>query len=533
MRFWLLILTAVTAVSGCASRVEADDEWHYYRSEHFQVYSMVEAERAESILRDLEYYRYYLSVLTGTNGAGSPLPLTVYLIPKYRDYKELLGYRPSFAGVYWVTPRGAVTIAEVEDKKGVYKEDGRNTLFHEYAHHFLHEFGAINFPKWYQEGFAEYLSTFTINGTTAQIGNPPLQRFWWLRYQWMPSGLLFAANARFENTDRAGFHVGAFYAQAWLYTHKIRSTPAMMEALDDYLIAINGGMDQKAAFLEHFGMTEEEFGLAARDYWSEKKFPVLQLDFSNIDYVPTWDHRKLDAVEVEKMKMRLRMDFLEDYEASPWLKRFLKKQAKDPATAFEARLYQAKVAINEQEYDEAEAIIDQALAQAPDHRDALLLKSELLMSREGTRKWELVKAAQGGDDEENFDPDTVAFEADAAVIHEAKKLAFQVARKDRLDSEAYLRFGIASLYEGANASESGIKALRSFIKLVPQNDRARYLYARALFLNGRYDEARPLLNNIANWSASERTAKRAEQMLGRIDRALEKASADNGSPTTE
>ncbi|MFC4346354.1 tetratricopeptide repeat protein [Kordiimonas lipolytica] len=533
MRFWLLILAAVSTASFYTLRADADDEWHYYRSEHFQVYSMVESERAESILRDLEYYRYYMSVLTGTDGAGSPLPLTVYLIPKYDDYKELLGYRPSFAGAYWVTPRGAVTIAEVEDKKGIYKEDGRNTLFHEYAHHFLHEFGALNFPKWYQEGFAEYLSTFRINGTTAQIGNPPLQRFWWLRYQWMPSGLLFAANARFENTDRAGFHVGAFYAQAWLYTHKIRSTPTLMEVLDDYLIDINKGMEQKDAFLKHFGMTEEEFGREARDYWDDKKFPVLQLDFSNIDYVPTWEHHKLDDVEVEKMKMRLRMDYLRDWEADPWLKRFLKKKVKDPETAFVARLYQAKVAINEQDYDEAEAIIDQALAEVPDHRDALLLKSELLMSREGTRKWELVKAAQGGDNDENFDPDTVTYEPDMAAVQEAKKLAFQVARSDRLDSEAYLRFGIASLYEGANASESGIKALRSFIKLVPQNDQARFLYARALFLKGRYDEARPLLNNIANWSASERTAKRAEQMLGRIDRALKNASARDGVPSTE
>lgn len=532
--FSSLLLGLVFCFAG-AKAAQAENDWYHYRSDHFSVYSELEEARAEAILRDLEYYRYYLSVLTGTDGAGSPLPLTVYLVRQHRNYRDLLGYRPGFAGVYWVTPHGAVTMAEVEDKKGIYKEDGRNTLFHEYSHHFLNEFGAMNFPRWYGEGFAEYLSTFTIKGSSAQIGNPPLQRFWWLRHQWMPSGVLFAANARIDGFDKSGFHIGAFYAQSWLYTHMIRSDPALTKALGDYLVAINDGADQKTAFSVHFGMTEEEFGLKARDYWTEKKFPTLVLDFATVDYRPTWTSRKLSVDETEAMKAQVRMDYLGGREMGPKLKRFLEKQrSNNPALATSATLHLAKGYLNDDAFEAAWGLLNPVLEAEPSNRDALLLKSELLIAEESKRRRDEAEEVrkQRNIDEDDFDPDDVPFTPDPKKVRDAMKAAFLVIKQDKLDSEAYLRFGLASLFTD-EVSDNGLKAMRSYIKLVPQNETARYLYARALYLKGDIAAATPLLEDIANWSASDWAGQRAEQMLGRLQAVQSEGSVANAAPSSE
>lgn len=535
MKLFSVVLVALASWFWGETAAYADNDWYHYRSDHFSVYSELEEERAEAILRDLEYYRYYMSVLTGTDGAGSPLPLTVYLVRQHRNYKDLIGYRPGFAGVYWVTPHGAVTMAEVEDKNGIYKEDGRNTLFHEYSHHFLHEFGAMNFPRWYSEGFAEYLSTFTIRGSKAQIGNPPLQRFWWLRHQWMPSGVLFAANARIDGFDKSGFHIGAFYAQSWLYTHMIRSDPALIKALGDYLAAINEGEDQKTAFSTYFGMTEEEFGLKARDYWTEKKFPTLVLDFAKIDYHPTWTSQKLNADEIEAMKAQVRMDFLGSGEMGPKLRRFLKKQQeKNPALATSASLHLAKGYLNDDAFEEAWGLLTPILEADPANRDALLLKSELLIAEESKRRSDEAEAVRKkrNIDEDDFDPDDVPFTPDAKKVREAMKAAFLVIKQDKMDSEAYLRFGLASLFTD-KVSDNGLKAMRSYIKLVPQNDTARYLYARALYLRGDIAEVVPLLEDIANWSASDWAGRRAQQMLDRIEASRSEASIADTAPSSK
>src|SRR5262249_51344150 len=130
--------------------------------------------------------------------------------------------------------------------------DLRPIIFHEYLHYFLHS----NFPPqptWYDEGLADFYSTFFATESEARIGRPVERHILLLRNQAMlPLQKLFAlrqASPEYNEESRRGL----FYAESWALVHYLmRGEPRRTPQLGRFLLLLQEGRAQDEAFREAF-----------------------------------------------------------------------------------------------------------------------------------------------------------------------------------------------------------------------------------------------------------------------------------------
>lgn len=128
---------------------------------------------------------------------------------------------------------------------------------HEYVHRILNR-GAPRYPKWLDEGLAEFYSTLEVKGGNAIIGLPieahlaTLAKMRRLTAQELDS---VATAARFLNERELA---GIFYAQSWGLVHMLKLAPGWRENMPAYLQKLAAGEDASRAFRAAFGRTLDE-----------------------------------------------------------------------------------------------------------------------------------------------------------------------------------------------------------------------------------------------------------------------------------
>ena len=146
-------------------------------------------------------------------------------------------------------------------------------LFHEYAHHVARTDSTVVFPPWYQEGFAEFLSTAEFTDTTANIGKFTTNRASWLANgSWLDIQTFLGGLPDVTTSDV----VAQFYAQAWLATHYLFGEKTRAAGFNKYCAALQNGGDPITAFEPAFGVTPAAFDKELRDY---KRKPINSWQF--------------------------------------------------------------------------------------------------------------------------------------------------------------------------------------------------------------------------------------------------------------
>ena len=251
LRSFILAL-AVLAGALSLGAGAANAEWLRAESPNFIVYSESGEDRLRAQLGELEDFRQLLRQLTGTADPPEQTRLSVYMIRGIADLRQIWpGASAAIGGFYNATPEGVLAVVDAESGRGW---TGRNeTLFHEYAHHFMLQHFPGVYPPWYVEGFAEYVATARFDGDTIEYGRTNAARASWIadRSGWIPmEHLLFSSTEAVEGRPMA-----QYYAQSWLLLHYLLRDPVRMRQLNRYLVAVGGGQAPRAAFQEAFGTT--------------------------------------------------------------------------------------------------------------------------------------------------------------------------------------------------------------------------------------------------------------------------------------
>lgn len=227
--------------------------WHRAESPNFIVYM----EEDESGIRDyverLEQYSHLVRVLMGANPNVPSARLRVFVVRSTRHVRQFLENSRNVAGYYMPTARGAYAVVpERTIGHGDYAMSGEEVLFHEYAHHLMQQYFPGNYPLWYTEGFAEFLSTARlVDENRVQIGHPPPGRVPFLRFgQWRPFRELLTGEP-----DNAGM----LYAQGWLVTHWAFSDPVIEAHLRNYLRTMQQGASASDAYDASFGTEDRRY----------------------------------------------------------------------------------------------------------------------------------------------------------------------------------------------------------------------------------------------------------------------------------
>ena len=140
--------------------VASDPPWIEVRSEHFSVITDAGEKNGRHVAELFEQMRAAFGVVFVRAKINQPIPLQIIA---FRGNKEFRQYSPLYKGKV-VELSGFFQRSDDKDfiMVDMSQENNWQIVFHEYAHLWLEG----NFPRtapWFDEGFAEYVSTMKVN----------------------------------------------------------------------------------------------------------------------------------------------------------------------------------------------------------------------------------------------------------------------------------------------------------------------------------------------------------------------------------
>ena len=279
-----------TALAGLALALAAgplagqgleDDAWLAVESAHFTLYTNAEAARGYEIAESLERFRAVFAQLAPQLELKSPAPT------KMLAFKDAEAYAPYKT----VADRGSSRIlgqflTHVDGNyltldAGTELVDSFTVIYHEYVHYFVrHNFPGV--PLWFNEGLAEYYSTFAIEDGLARVGRPVERHVEWLRRH-SELGLDGVLATRQGSREHQAGGAGRFYAVSWVLVHYLLSgDPARLDRTADFFLRLRDREDPEDAFEAAFDLRLRTLEDALVDYARAAELPQAAIPLNRL-----------------------------------------------------------------------------------------------------------------------------------------------------------------------------------------------------------------------------------------------------------
>ena len=360
-------------------------------SANIVLYGDVNPNQAKQTIEKMEIYRKLIMTLGGVDLAPDKQKLTIYAFDSDSDLRKFTGMR-GVAGLYTHGYDGPIMLTPLADTK---KQNSFNNqvALHEYSHHVLHGYMDIAYPRWYDEGFANYLSTFTMRDGTLQVGRAAAKHAKGLMRggpKWVDVEDVIGAVRVYPFADKGskrGLLLNQFYAQSWLYVHYLHSNKELSRRLGNYLDLVNSGEDPIQAFEKGFGVSPQNFHKAARDYFEDNRFNVQQFqpkaDFMAVD---------IKKIRLSKGELDLQMalgqrSFVGKKTMNSYTKKLNSFEKENGQTA-QSLAARATYFVNNKDFDQAVLYSQAALAKAPDNLEPLRVMGDVYFHKSHDLKFE-------------------------------------------------------------------------------------------------------------------------------------------------
>jgi len=286
--FPLAVTLCLVAVVSHQSVVAAKDKWVSIQTKNFVVVGNASEKEVREVAVKLEQFREAFMILLPKIRYSSAVPTTVIVFKSddsYRPFKpqpNIAGYFQPGPDVNYITLSTEHSNHNFDDVKLSGSQDPFTVIFHEYTH-LLVENTFQNAPLWFNEGLAEYYSTFTMaDDQRFRIGTPIGAHVLSLRdNKLLPLKTLFAVDHNSPHYNESKKQ-GIFYAESWALLHymligKAEKTEQFTKFMD--LTAANVAPEQ--AFQQAFGMTYEPMEKELRSYVQQDRYNVQDGHFKN------------------------------------------------------------------------------------------------------------------------------------------------------------------------------------------------------------------------------------------------------------
>jgi tetratricopeptide (TPR) repeat protein len=260
----LTLAVAVCLVALAPARVSAKDTWMSVRSQNFFLVGNASEKDIRRVATRLEQFRDVFTRLFPNIKFNSPRPTTVVVFKSdgsYKPFKPVVEGKISEVSGYFQPGEDVNYITLTTERAS---ENPYRTIYHEYVHLLMDNSMSKNsVPPWFNEGLAEYYSTFDVDDERkVTLGRLIENHILLLRQQQLfPLKTLFEVDYySLHRNERATR--GIFYAQSWALVH--------------YLIVGNGG--RRAPQIGRF------FDLLARQVPTEQAFKqAFETDFAGME----------------------------------------------------------------------------------------------------------------------------------------------------------------------------------------------------------------------------------------------------------
>ena len=230
------------------------EKWKELRTPNFRIYGNSSSRVLRDVTENLEQLRAVIDRAFPFD-VTSPVPTHVYVFvsnSKFDPYRPYYGGRPKSGVAGYFLPRLHANYIAINGDFGQYVMSPLATIYHEYSHYVLRN-NYASLPVWFDEGMAEYFSTFVLEKGEAHIGrarNDHVQRL--RRSSMLPLRDLFAVDHSspvYNEGDRANL----FYAQSWALVHYFFSgNPERLPRMTRFLDLLASGEQRDKAFLTAF-----------------------------------------------------------------------------------------------------------------------------------------------------------------------------------------------------------------------------------------------------------------------------------------
>jgi len=240
------------------------ERWTTLTIDELTIYSSANDSTTRNVASGLVRLRDVLSVVTKLK-VRSPLPTRVYIFGDRRSFtpycEAAMGRSERLSGVFFSHRDGNHVLIDGSEQ-GV-----DHVVYHELTHYFLRNTVPADVPLWFNEGIAEFYSTFASHNDAVDVGLPVQEHIAWLRTQpLIPLKELFAIDHDSKEYHE-GNRQGVFYAESWALVHYLMiGSPERREQLGTYVGLIASGRTIDDAFRTAFHGTYDDLERELRKY---------------------------------------------------------------------------------------------------------------------------------------------------------------------------------------------------------------------------------------------------------------------------
>ena len=462
--------------------------WIEVSTPNFQIMSTMSRKEATKLAIELERFRVVIAKFTNATMSDSPIPTQIFAFKRAADFQH---FTRSSRVAGWMRSGMRNNMIALADYRGM---DSTQIIRHEYIHFVLNNATTIQYPTWYNEGFAEYMGTMEVRkNQELVIGTAQRSRVQVLNWMpWMPLRRLVAARGL------GGFQVNeveVFYAEAWALVHYLHQgregNHNVSDEMDRYIKLVEIGKSDEEAFAEAFGMDMAEADRDLKSYLASN-IKAMVFDLSVLGFDPPEPRvRLMNTHEVSAELGQIALTLGHSSDAQVYFETAI---AGDPSNA-RAHAGLGDALKFQEHWEEAEPHFQRAVELGPG--DAL----------------NYLDLAEYFHDKARQD----AFEGERKALLKAARRNYVKSQKlDPKLPETYAMYG-STYFEAGEDHARAIKTIEHANNLLPSNTDILLMLARAYALNERDDEAREILGRYVAWSHSKDREIKASEILGDLN----------------
>jgi tetratricopeptide (TPR) repeat protein len=490
------ILCALTLFLILPGSIHAKDTWMSVKSENFTLVGNASEKEIKQVATRLEQFREVFSQLFPHAKLASGLPTTVVVFKSnsaFKPYKPLADGKVVEVAGYFQSGRDVNYIALSTERMS---EETLRIIFHECVHLLVNNtFGKATVPPWFNEGLAEYYSTFEIDGSRKVfLGNPIANHIHLLRStKLMSLPTLFGVD--YYSLDRNGHDArGVFYAQSWLLIHYLLQRGAdSRQQLTKFLDLLIAQKPVEQAFREAFKSDYATFEKELERYVKKASY---RIDVATFERKLEFDDEMSSSPLTEAQAQAYLGDLLNHINRRPEaITKLREALALDPDLSI-AHASLGAALVRDEKY--AEALNHLAKAVTSDATSYLAhFYYAYALSRRGM----------------NEDLGVTGYSTeDAASMRTALAKSIK-ANPDFAESYSLLAF--VNLVTNQNLNEA-VEQINKAIKLSPGDEQYVFILAQIQMRRSDFNAARKIMVPLANSSSDSRIRATAEGMLKSI-----------------
>jgi tetratricopeptide (TPR) repeat protein len=486
-------LCLLLAAPLCALSQTPEEQWTSVQSRNFTLVGNAAEPQIREVAARLEQFREAFLRLLPVEHFDASVPLTVIVFKddaSYRPFEPLYHGQPAGVAGFFQSNPDVDYITLSVDRKHVRSADA--LAFHEYMHLLVrNSFGDT--PLWFNEGLAEYYSTFEISDGDRKVtlGKPINYRVRALRKreaELLPLEMLLKvgyASPYYTEQDKRSL----FYSQSWALVHYLLSGQRRAE-LSTYLSLLSKGQGIDEAFRSAFQTDYATLDAELRAYTGLDKYPSQLIAF---DRRLEFDIVARSSLLTEAETQFYLGDLLLHTNRLDEARRYLEKAlALDPGSA-RAHASLGVIDVRQNRFEDARKHLE--LASKGSENYLVHYYYAYVLSREGIGSDNITEGYYGA-------------EATGIMRAELKK-AIALAPGF---AEAYRLLAFINLVRGEQLDES-IELLKIAGALSPRRQEFALLLAQVHLRREEFDTARRILEPLLTNGTSAQVRLQSEQLL--------------------